>query len=144
MSTTIYIPLPEWALMLFPSHCRAGMVFAINPTTDMTFEAFQVRQTLPAPGFSRYQPSTSIGQRSQQHHLYVLVRPFVQVFDLQAFVHWVWPDSFCNQQFYGRCRSRLEPVQGRWNYHFGGRSRRIRFVNGLLSTRTSFLFELLS
>ena len=50
------LPL-ERRLMFFPSHCKAGMVFAVNPTADKTFQAFKVRSIpltldfLPLPIF---------------------------------------------------------------------------------------------
>lgn len=37
--------LLEWVLMLLPSHCESGMVFAVNPTANETYDTFQVCST---------------------------------------------------------------------------------------------------
>jgi len=44
------LPL-ERRLMSLPSHCKAGMVFAVNPTADKTFQAFKVRLASLTLGF---------------------------------------------------------------------------------------------
>jgi plastocyanin len=41
------------------AHCRAGMVFAVNPTTDMTFAAFQANAANSTTSTSSSGPSTS-------------------------------------------------------------------------------------
>jgi len=46
-----------WLTMSYYSHCGQGMVFAVNPTADKTFEAFQAA----AKGGSSSSPTSSTG-----------------------------------------------------------------------------------
>lgn len=56
--TVVNASAPLWFYCKQGAHCKAGMVFAVNPTADKTFEAFKSKAT---GGSSSSSPGSSTG-----------------------------------------------------------------------------------
>jgi len=57
--TVVNASAPLWFFCKQGTHCKSGMVFAVNPSADKTFEAFKARATGGTPSSSTGSSSTS-------------------------------------------------------------------------------------